>query len=447
MAASPAGAGFLSVLRHQLPARSPLSLSTLAAASLARSPADALDELGQRLMAQMGAEKAILLESGTQALTLAFSLAAPGPHRKPRVALPAFGCFDLASAAVGADADVVAYDLDPSTLSPDPGSLEKVLRSGVDAVVVAHLYGIPIEWEGVAALVASAGTILIEDAAQGHGASLDGRRLGSLGDLSVLSFGRGKGWTGGGGGALLARNGIALPSLPPRVGRRPLLGAWIQWALGRPSLFGLPHLLPWLQLGETVYQPPRPPAAMGRRPAALVLSTQALAEVEAEKRRSTGEWYRRALRHDGGRLLLPSPPRKAVPGFLRFPVMAHEGSAGILSRAGARRAGLAPTYPKLIPELPALRDRLRGGGSWPGAEELVRGLLTLPTHGLVSESDREEIVSLLREGLGLGAANGLDPADLPNPDAPRRPDTGSPSLNPGTHVATPDPPPTGNLHP
>jgi perosamine synthetase len=376
MAASPAGAGFLSVLRHQLPARSPLSLSTLAAASLARSPADALDELGQRLMAQMGAEKAILLESGTQALTLAFSLAAPGPHRKPRVALPAFGCFDLASAAVGADADVVAYDLDPSTLSPDPGSLEKVLRSGVDAVVVAHLYGIPIEWEGVAALVASAGTILIEDAAQGHGASLDGRRLGSLGDLSVLSFGRGKGWTGGGGGALLARNGIALPSLPPRVGRRPLLGAWIQWALGRPSLFGLPHLLPWLQLGETVYQPPRPPAAMGRRPAALVLSTQALAEVEAEKRRSTGEWYRRALRHDGGRLLLPSPPRKAVPGFLRFPVMAHEGirrhpvpGRGAASRAGSDLPEAHSGAP--CPARPASGWRLlaRRRGTRPGASD------------------------------------------------------------------------------
>ena len=42
-----------------------------------------------------------------------------------------------------------------------------------------------------------------EDAAQEAGATLHGRRLGSFGDLSVLSFGRGKGVTGGGGGALL----------------------------------------------------------------------------------------------------------------------------------------------------------------------------------------------------------------------------------------------------
>ena len=48
------------------------------------------------------------------------------------------------------------------------------------------------------------GLAVVEDAAQGLGATWRGRPLGSFGDVSVLSFGRGKGWTGGVGGALLA---------------------------------------------------------------------------------------------------------------------------------------------------------------------------------------------------------------------------------------------------
>lgn len=401
LASPPAPAGFLSALRRQLPARSPLSLRALAAASVNRRPADPLGDLSDCLARELAASSALLLQSGTQALTLALSLTAP--NRRPRVALPAFGCFDLASAAVGADADVAVYDLDPWTLSPDLGSLEKVLRSGVDSVVVAHLYGIPVEWEGISALVRGQGAVLIEDAAQGHGGSLDGRPLGSLGDLSILSFGRGKGWTGGGGGALLARNGMTLPPPPPRTDGglvRPLAGAWLQWALGRPWLFGLPHLLPWLHLGETVYHPPRSPAAMGERSAALVLSTRTLAETEARRRRSAAAWYHRELPRTRERLLLPTPPFGAVPGYLRFPIRVPEGSAALLSRPGARRAGLAPTYPKPIGELPALRDRIRGQASGPGADELVRELLTLPTHGLVSDREREGILDLLSKESG-----------------------------------------------
>ena len=70
--------------------------------------------------------------------------------------------------------------------------------------MVVHLYGVPADPEPVRAALAGAGAVLIEDAAQGAGASLRGRPLGGFGDLSVLSFGRGKGNTAGRGGALLA---------------------------------------------------------------------------------------------------------------------------------------------------------------------------------------------------------------------------------------------------
>lgn len=379
---------------RQLPARSPLSLGALARASVPGADIDPRELLGLALAREFSADGVMLLESGTQALTVALSMSGSTGSRAPRVALPAFGCYDLASAAVGADADVALYDVDPGTLSPDPESLDRALAVGVDVVVVVHLFGIPVSWEGIASRVRSAGALLVEDAAQGHGGTLGGRPLGSLGDVSVLSFGRGKGWTGGGGGALLVRGGLGLPEAPAVRGERsPLLGAWVQWALGRPTLFGLPHMIPWLRLGETVYHPPSAPARMGRGPASLVLGTGPMAREEAVARRRAGEGYRARLQGRRGVDLISHPP-ESVPGYLRFPLRILEGADRVLERPGARRAGLAATYPGPLSELPPLRDRLRGATTFHGAETLVRELLTLPTHGLLSERDRERVLAL-----------------------------------------------------
>src|SRR4029434_8607789 len=111
----------------------------------------------------------------------------------------AYCCYDLATAADGAGADVLLYDLHPLTLGPDWRSFERTLARGATAAVVAHLYGHPVDLRQAQALADSAGSILIEDAAQGVGARYDGRPLGSFGGMSLLSFGRGKGLTGGGG--------------------------------------------------------------------------------------------------------------------------------------------------------------------------------------------------------------------------------------------------------
>ena len=92
-------------------------------------------------------------------------------------------------------------------------AFESAFREGATIAVVASLYGMPIGWNDVRSAAAAHGVLVIEDAAQGHGASWQGQPLGSLGDLSVLSFSRGKGWTGGYGGALLSRGALSVPDI------------------------------------------------------------------------------------------------------------------------------------------------------------------------------------------------------------------------------------------
>src|SRR5262249_44483228 len=108
------------------------------------------------------------------------------------VGLPSYACVDLAAAALGAGVRVRLYEVDPATLSPDLDSVRRMISRGVSAIVIAHLFGYPSDVPAVRELADREGVPVIEDAAQGAGGSLHQTRLGALGELAVLSFGRGK---------------------------------------------------------------------------------------------------------------------------------------------------------------------------------------------------------------------------------------------------------------
>jgi perosamine synthetase len=366
------------------------------------------------LARDLGAAHAILCGSGTQALQLALMVARRWTA-SDAVALPAFGCYDVASAAVGSGARIHLYDVDPATLGADPDSLRRVLEEGARTVVVAPLYGIPLDWDTLAAAADRYGAVLVEDAAQGHGATWKGRPLGALGRLSVLSFGRGKGWTGGSGGALVRRGGgedptggEALPAVAdgadPGIGEefRVLAAAVTQAVAARPTVYALPSAVPWLGLGETRYRQPGPIASITRAAAALALKSRGVAGEEAAARRRHGAWYAERLCSNPAVLMVSVPPG-AEAAYLRFPVRLPAGLGTFPDAKRARRLGIAPGYPSTLLALEPVRARLAGASaSCPGSEELVRTLVTLPTHSRLSATERRRVVQLV----GSSAAGG-----------------------------------------
>jgi dTDP-4-amino-4,6-dideoxygalactose transaminase len=393
-------------LRRQLAAYSPVPATAVlgalrAAVEVRRDPRPAVCDL---LLREFGADDVVLCASGTQALQIAISLlrARLGAGTSVPVALPAFSCFDVASAAVGAGGPIALYDLDPATLAPDEDSLERVLAGGARIVVAAPLYGIPIPWEPFVERVARHGAVLIEDAAQGHGASWNGRALGTLGTTSTLSFGRGKGWTGGGGGAVLTRGGDRLHSIrldeSSAAGEAALVfGLVAQNVFGRPALYGIPSSIPALGLGETTYKAPTVPVSMARAAAGALLSTCATSTREAQQRRENAAGMLARLAA-AGRVLPIRAPQGAVPGYLRLPlrISGGLGAARAVMRAGAH--GVTRSYPSTLAALPAVVSRLVDiERRWPGAETLVRELITVPTHSLVSSGEAEEIARLLTD--------------------------------------------------
>jgi len=196
--------------RHQVPVRSPLSLGALLAgarAATASRDGHEQDRVVALLRERYAPSEVLLTESGTAALIAALrAVLQDRPGAPAPVAMPAYACYDLATVADGAGAPVFLYDVDPETLTPDLAQLEAGLRGGAAAVVVAHLYGYPVDMREINRLAAETGAVVVEDAAQAAGATLHGRLAGSWGSLAVLSFSRGKGLTGGSGGALMAQD-------------------------------------------------------------------------------------------------------------------------------------------------------------------------------------------------------------------------------------------------
>src|SRR5205823_9074846 len=126
------------------------------------------------------------------------------------------------------------------------------------------------------------------------GGRLHDRRLGAFGEISVLSFGRGKGTTTGHGGALLLRgdraesNGLAARAElhPARRGEgaREIVALGAQWLLARPELYSLPSSIPMLRLGEMVYRAASEPRVMARAAAAVLGTALTLDENEVRAR-------------------------------------------------------------------------------------------------------------------------------------------------------------------
>ena len=380
--------------RRQLPTYSPLPLRAVAAgaAGLLAGAKSARAEVTAALVQAFGASDVLLTDSGTGALTLAIS-ACLAQRPGTSVALPAYSCYDLATAADGAGAPVVLYDLVPETLAPEPGSLRRALAQGVGAVVLVHLYGVPADPKPVRAAAEQVGAWLIEDAAQGAGASLRGRPLGSFGDLVVLSFGRGKGITAGRGGALLSHgeapaalvDHARTELLPPRRGLRELIQLKAQWLLGRPSLYWLPAALPFLHLGETIYHAPSAARAMSDVAARTLAVTYLRAEQECAVRRTNGQHLL-----DRGRRCLQvlRVPETAQPGYLRLPFLATPEVRALAESRATRALGVMPGYPKALCDLDGFAGRVRNrSDEFTGARRLVGRLITVPTHSLLGTSD------------------------------------------------------------
>jgi dTDP-4-amino-4,6-dideoxygalactose transaminase len=151
---------------------------------------------------------AIALSNGTVALELALRALSIGPGDE--VVVPARSFFASAGCVVSVGATPVFADVEIESQNIDPKSVSALITSRTRAVIAVHLAGWPCELSRLREICDAHGLYLIEDCAQAHGATYEGRPVGSFGDASAFSFCTDKIIsTGGEGGMLLLKDGRA----------------------------------------------------------------------------------------------------------------------------------------------------------------------------------------------------------------------------------------------
>lgn len=133
-----------------------------------------------------GAKFALGCGSGTDALLLALHGLDIGPGDE--VILPPFTFFATLGSVLRVGATPVFADIDPLTFNIDPNEVEKKITRKTKAIMPVHLFGQCADMEPIEQLARQFGLSVIEDAAQSHGSSYEGRKCGTLGVVSCFSF-------------------------------------------------------------------------------------------------------------------------------------------------------------------------------------------------------------------------------------------------------------------
>jgi len=151
---------------------------------------EVLDQFEQGFAQFTGAPYAVGVANGTDAITLALRAAEIGSGDE--VLVPANSFFASAEAVSNAGATPVFVDVDPRTFHMDARSAAQAITSRTRAILPVHLFGRAVDMRPFEELAAAHKLTIVEDCAQAHGASIDGKVVGSSGRLTCFSFYPGK---------------------------------------------------------------------------------------------------------------------------------------------------------------------------------------------------------------------------------------------------------------
>ena len=150
------------------------------------------------------AQYGIGVNTGTSALHLALLAAGIGPNDEV-ITVP-FTFVATVAAIYYTGAKPVFVDIDPRTFTIDVKAIEGAITERTKAILPVHLYGQPADMDPILDIAKRHGLVVIEDAAQAHGAEYKGRRVGSIGDMGCFSFYPGKNLGAYGEGGMVVTN-------------------------------------------------------------------------------------------------------------------------------------------------------------------------------------------------------------------------------------------------
>jgi len=391
------------------PAGIPISLEDLSKAVRLRKSGISYSALFLEHIAEIvDSDYAFDFNSGRTALAVILdALSELAKDGRNEVVIPAYTCYSVASAVVRCGLKIRLCDIDPVTLDYDYEKLQEVDTSRVLAVVACSLFGISCDWESLRQLQRENGYFLIDDAAQSFAVNSEDCAPGTCGDVGFYSFGRGKNLTTYSGGVAVTDNDDIARKIEEksaglghagRVSDGIALGKMAAYGLMlRPELYWIPNSIPFLGIGETIFNSGFPMARMCEMSCRLGSVLLDRISLLNSIRIGIADTLLNRLR-DCPDLRFPGYDGDVVIPYLRLPILAANKSVRdtAISRLRASGIGASAMYPSTIAEIPGIDVHpSERSGELSGAKEIADCLLTLPTHPYVTGRDIERMTDLL----------------------------------------------------
>ena len=317
--------------------------------------------------AYCGVPYAVGVGNGTDAIQLALRASGIGPGDE--VIIPALTAAFSALAVTMTGATPVFADVDPQRYTLDPASFEAAITPRTAAVMPVHLYGCPADMEAIVEIASEHGLLVLEDAAQAHGARWCGSRVGALGDAAAFSFYPSKNLGAyGDAGALVTRDARLAEKVQ-------MLRHGGQRATYEHELQGINSRLDEIQ-------------------AAILRVKLPYLSTWNQHRRKLAALYDSALRNVDD-LVLPVEPSRAEHVYhlyvIRTPLRdtLREYLAGAGINAGVH-------YPKAVHCQDAFAALGFRTGSCPNAEKAAAQVLSLPMFAQLSEQEVDDVARFVR---------------------------------------------------
>jgi perosamine synthetase len=163
-----------------------------------------IPEFEQRFAQFCEVDHGVSSNNGTTALHLALLAMGVGPGDE--VIVPTLTFIASANAVSYCGATPVFVDSSPTSVNLDVTAVEKAITPRTKAIMPVHLYGEPADMRAISEIATNHSLLVVEDAAEAHGARCEGKRVGSLGDIGVFSFFGNKIVTTGEGGMATTSN-------------------------------------------------------------------------------------------------------------------------------------------------------------------------------------------------------------------------------------------------
>lgn len=335
-----------------------------------------VEELEHALAECTGARHVVSVASGSDALKI--PLMAEGIGRGDAVFVPAFTFVATAEVVAELGATPVFVDIDPATFNMDPDQLEKCveqtrkdtsLRPRV--VIPVDLFGRPADYPAINRFAGQEGLLVVADAAQSFGASLDDRRVGTLADVASTSFYPSKTLGGYGDGGCVFTDDLERAEAMESIARHG-----------------------FDRRGESVVN-----IGMNSRldtlQAAILLAKLGVLEDELRSRRAMAGYYDDRLRD---LVDLPAPYQAGIDARSIYPILTdrRDRIRQVLADAGIATAVYYPTPLHLQPAYTRFGE---GPGSFPVSERICGQILALPLHPYLEEATVDRICSTIREAL------------------------------------------------